>query len=133
MNSIIKTRRATRQEKIVTPGVYEVPVESTEVKKFIKDGCVAVLFSPDFGAGWYSWHGVKELLFDRQLVGMVMEGVTSETIELYCREVYGDHYYGGATLGLEIAWVPSGTEFMVEDYDGAETVTLKDEVNWIKA
>ena len=32
------------------------------MKKLTKDGKVAVLYSPDFGAGWYSWHAIEELL-----------------------------------------------------------------------
>ena len=34
---------------------------------------------------------------------------------------------------LAVAWVPPGTEFIIEDYDGAETVTLKDKVTWVTA
>jgi hypothetical protein len=30
-------------------------------------------------------------------------------------------------------WVPTGTEFIIEDYDGNETVTVKDKVNWVTA
>ena len=102
------------------------------MQKKTVDGLVAVLYSPDFGAGWYTWHNIVELLFDPKVVDMVMENVTAETIELYCREIYGDHYYGGAS-DLAVAWVPPGTEFIIEDYDGAETVTLKDKVTWVTA
>ena len=96
------------------------------------DGLVAVLYSPDFGAGWYTWHNIAELLFDPKVVEMVMDKTSAETIELYCRTVYGDHYYGGAG-DLTVAWVPPGTEFVIEDYDGAETITFKDKVEWISA
>ena len=100
------------------------------MQKKIENGLVAVLYSPDFGAGWFTWHDIKELLFDPKVVEMVMEKTSSETIELYCRTVYGDHYYGGAE-NLTVAWVPPGTEFVIEDYDGAETITFKDKVTWI--
>ena len=102
------------------------------MEKKIKDGLVAVLYSPDFGAGWYTWHNIAELLFDPKVVEMVMDKTSAETIELYCRTVYGDHYYGGAG-DLTVAWVSPGTEFVIEDYDGAETVTLKDKVTWVTA
>ena len=102
------------------------------MQKKTVDGLVAVLYSPDFGAGWYTWHNIAELLFDPKVVEMVMDKTSAETIELYCRAVYGDHYYGGAG-DLTVAWVPPGTEFVIEDYDGAETITFKDKVEWILA
>ena len=102
------------------------------MQKKTVDGLVAVLYSPDFGAGWFTWHNIAELLFDPKVVEMVMEKTSAETIELYCRAVYGDHYYGGAG-DLTVAWVPPGTEFVIEDYDGAETITFKDKVEWILA
>ena len=102
------------------------------MQKKTVDGLVAVLYSPDFGAGWFTWHNIAELLFDPKVVDMVLEKTSAETIELYCRTVYGDHYYGGAGE-LTVAWVPPGTEFVIEDYDGAETITFKDKVEWVTA
>jgi len=102
------------------------------MQKKIENGLVAVLYSPGFGAGWYSWHDVKELLFDPKVVDMVLEKTSAETIELYCKTVYGDHYYAGS-CDLEVAWVPTGTQFIIDEYDGAETVTVKDKVNWVTA
>jgi hypothetical protein len=96
------------------------------------DGKVAVLYSPDFGAGWYTWHNIVELLFDPKVVDMVLEKTSAETIELYCKTVYGDHYYAGS-CDLEVAWVPTGTEFIIEDFDGNESITFKDKVNWVTA
>jgi len=102
------------------------------MEKKIKDGMVAVLYSPDFGAGWYTWHNIAELLFDPRVVDMVLEKTSAETIELYCKTVYGDHYYAGS-CDLEVAWVPLGTEFIIEDFDGNESITFKDKVNWVTA
>jgi hypothetical protein len=100
--------------------------------KKIEKGLVAVLYSPGFGAGWYSWHDVRELLFDPKVVDMVLDKTSAETIELYCKEVHGDHYYGGAS-DLEVVWIPQGYEFVIDEYDGAETIKLKDEIGWITA
>jgi hypothetical protein len=102
------------------------------MQKKIVDGLVAVLYSPDFGAGWYTWHNIVELLFDPKVVDMVLEKTSAETIELYCKTVYGDHYYAGS-CDLEVAWVPTGTEFIIEDFDGNESITFKDKVNWVTA
>jgi hypothetical protein len=102
------------------------------MQKKTVDGKVAVLYSPGFGAGWYSWHNIAELLFDPKVVDMVLEKTSAETIELYCKTVYGDHYYIGAS-DLEVIWVPTGTEFVIDEYDGSETVTVKDNVRWMTA
>ena len=102
------------------------------MQKKTENGLVAVLYSPGFGAGWYTWHHVPELLFDPKVVDMVIDKTSAETIELYCKTVYGDHYYAGA-CDLEVAWVPTGTEFVIDDFDGNETITFKTEVKWITA
>jgi hypothetical protein len=42
------------------------------LKKVIRDGKVAVLYSPGFGAGWYSWNSsVPQCLFSPEIVAMV--------------------------------------------------------------
>ena len=98
--------------------------------KKIKDDMVAVLYSPKYGAGWYSWHGIEELLYDPKLVDMVEEKASVEAIELYCEEVYGEnHYYGGADK-LEVMWLPIGTHFRIHEYDGSETVEVREEIVW---
>ena len=103
------------------------------MQKKIKDGMVAVLYSPGFGAGWYSWHNVEELLYDPKVVDMVLEKTSAQTIELYCEEVYGDKaYYGGAD-DLEVMWIPVGTHFRIHEYDGAESIEIRDEIDWIVA
>ena len=41
--------------------------------RVVRDGYVAVLYSPGYGAGWYSWHRKEELLYDPTIVQMVLE------------------------------------------------------------
>jgi hypothetical protein len=102
------------------------------MQKKTENGLVAVLYSPGFGAGWFTWHNVAELLFDPKVVDMVMEKTSAETIELYCKTVYGDHYYGGAS-DLQVIWLPQDTQFIINEYDGNEILTTKDEMKWITA
>jgi len=104
------------------------------VKKVIRNGLVAVLYHPTYGAGWYSWHGILDLIYDPLVVDMVEKEQAPEKIYAYCNEHYTDtyHYFGGATR-LEIAWLPEGTEFRIEEYDGAETIRLKDQYQWLTA
>ena len=102
------------------------------MNKVIRDGMVAVLISPRYGAGWYSWHGIQELLFDPVVVDMLEKNIDRDEIEKYCEKTYGeDEYYGGIT-GLQIVWIPEGREFMIHEYDGSETLRYKDEIRWIQ-
>lgn len=103
------------------------------MNKKIKDGMVAVLVSPGYGAGWYSWHGVEELLYDPKLVDMVEEKASVENILLYCEEVYGENYYYGGAENLEVVWLSIGTPFRIDEYGGAETIEIRDEINWMVA
>jgi len=99
------------------------------MEKVVKNGQVAVLVSPGYGAGWYSWHHIKELLFHPKLVALVEQGRRSEITEDLCQEIIGTTEYicvGGADQ-LCIQWITEGTPFRIDEYDGAERlVTGKD-------
>lgn len=46
-----------------------------EIKKVIRDGKVAILYSPGYGAGWYSWNsGVRQCLFSPEIVAALEKG-----------------------------------------------------------
>ena len=111
--------------------------EMNEVKKVIRkelrNGNVGVLFSKGYGAGWYSWHGILDLLFDPEVIKMVEAETHSDIIEQYCIRVYGDDYYYGGADGLRVMWIPEGTEFKIDEYDGLEFVVTRENVNWIMA
>lgn len=101
-------------------------------KWVVRDGKVAIIISPGFGAGWYSWNIDKpQLLFDPEIVRMLEEKLYSE-IEPYCEKVYGeDGYYRVETLKIE--WVPVGVLFHIHEYYGAESVVRQDEEEWFIA
>jgi len=103
--------------------------------KVIRDGKVAVLYSPGFGAGWSTWNTpLPELLFDPIIVDFVLNKPENwlQGIEAYCELVYPGAYTGGAS-DLEVMWIPAGSQFLVEEYDGSESVVLMDEMKWIVA
>lgn len=103
------------------------------MKKVIRDGKVAVLVSRGFGAGWYSWHGIEELLYDPVIVRILENPDADEdayTIEKYCEETYGDDNYYGGIDGLTVVWVTQGKRFRIEEYDGAETLVLEENMTW---
>jgi hypothetical protein len=103
--------------------------------KVIRDGKVAVLYSPPYGAGWSTWNPLSpDLMFDPVIVDFVLNKSENwiEGILAYCSIAYPDAYTGGVDE-LEVKWVASGSQFVIEEYDGSENVVLKEEKNWITA
>jgi hypothetical protein len=75
-------------------------------------------------------------MFDPQLVDMIERGAAAEEVQNYCEEHYqnehGTAYWGGVD-DLVIKWIPEGSIFRIDEYDGAETIVLQDDDNWIVA
>ena len=102
------------------------------MNKVVRDGLVAVLYSPGFGAGWFSWNtGYPEILFDPAIVELV-EAEKWEELQAFVTLKYPDIYTGGME-DLQIRWIPQGMQFQVNDYDGNESIELRDQINWITA
>jgi hypothetical protein len=97
--------------------------------KVIKNGKVAVLISPGFGAGWSTWNYDKEiankLLFHPRIVEMVEQGRNEELTEEWLKEncdIDTKYICVLGADGLKIEWLPLGTSFIVEEYDGSESI-----------
>ena len=95
------------------------------IDKFERDGKVAVLISTDYGAGWYTWNTElgEQLLFDPEIVLLVLEKKSDKEIHDFCSKKYPTAYCGGAD-DLEVEWVDKGEHFHIQEYDGAETLLL---------
>lgn len=105
------------------------------MQKYIKDGQVAVLYSPGFGAGWYTWNTeYPQMVFDPKIVEFLIEDADDRIgkIVKYCESAYPDSYLGGAD-DLSICWLPIGTEFRINEYDGSETIEIKEKTVWLTA
>ena len=101
------------------------------MEKLVRDGSVAVIIAPDYGAGWYSWHDNEELLYSPSIVTWVVSK-EFDKIKTYLELVYPDDYYSDLT-DLTVAWIPLGTLFRVEQYDGAEYIVMQDQLEWLTA
>ena len=104
-------------------------------EKVVRDGKVAVLVSPGYGAGWYTWNlQHPELVFLPRVVEMVLNGDSPYDIEAYVKSVYGeDDIYTGGASDLVVEWIPQGAQFQIEEYDGSESLRLKDSQDWFTA
>lgn len=103
-----------------------------EYEKKIRKGKVAVVFSNAHGLGWSTYsvlargktrHHCEALMFDSRIVDAVLNGtpITEEQMKAWGHD--SNHWYA-ASPGerLAVKWLPVGTRFFIEDYDGAETV-----------
>jgi len=112
--------------------------------KVIKDGRVAVLISGGYGAGWSTWGLPEEAIFDPGLVNLVEKleefkklGVSSSKVEelndqilSYCTLKWEDVYLGG--IGdLGIKWIPEGTKFSINEYDGSESIITDRDLEYV--
>lgn len=100
------------------------------MKKVIRDGMVAVLYSPDFGAGWSTWNKEhSECLFDPEVVAWVEDGKQGSVPTQH----YGEYFYDCGAGDLRIAWIEQGTLFRVEEYDGHESIVFAEDYEWFTA
>lgn len=106
------------------------------MNKLIKDGKVAVLVSPGYGAGWSTWcYGSREqkeiMCMDAEIVQAFLDKNQPEVARLVELKVPGS--YIGGYEDLKIQWVPVGTAFRIEEYDGSESLQEFDKIEYMVA
>ena len=102
------------------------------MEKLIVDGKVAVLVSRGFGAGWSTWMSdYPECVFDPVLAQMLIDGADEMEIASVAQKRYPDGYIGGID-GLTVQWLPVGTKFRIDEYDGRETIVEPNHLEWIE-
>lgn len=111
-----------------------------------KEGKIAVIISIGYGAGWSTWGGMtketkQKMLFHPDLVALIQDGTISEYV------YSGDNITAAKQkilkvlkrlslptdlMGIDelvIEWVPIGTRFIIDEYDGAETLRIFEELD----
>jgi hypothetical protein len=104
------------------------------MEKFKQGDMVAVLVSRGHGAGWSTWnHQHKEqMMYDPEIVQLCLDGVGDVAIQEVALSKWPDAYFGGVD-GLSIEWISEDTEFIIDEYDGHESVVYKNHTPWMKA
>lgn len=100
------------------------------MEKVIRDGKVAVIYSPRYGAGWTTWSVPTEGMFHPALVEAIENKAPEEYVEELCKNLFGDDIYYGGISDLTIRWLPVGTKFRITEYDGSESIEILDEVDY---
>lgn len=96
------------------------------MEKIVRDGMVAVAVSGGFGAGWSTWNDVDPR--DARFNQLFLDGKHQKAADLCARLNLG--YVNGAR-DVEIEWVPEGTKFRIDEYDGSESLVTEDD--WMTA
>lgn len=125
------------------------------VDKVIRGDKVAVLISPGFGAGWTTWNqdhkDVEQMLYDPDIVNALLEFMAKEDTDwrvkdgsrrclvMKIKEIANakynqdpdDYYFENGLRDVEVVWVQMGRKFIINEYDGAESIQFCDEIKWI--
>jgi hypothetical protein len=111
------------------------------MQKYILNGEAALIHSDDWGTPWATWY--PETMFDRELIGHYLRwlGTDCDTEQEheaeYAARLYLEHAHPEVAFrgfaGLKLTWIKQGQEFIIREYDGIETVLLKDKVKWLMA
>lgn len=120
------------------------------MEKIVKDNKVAVLISTGYGAGWSTWFTYfdkndnlsKQAIFDPELVQVVLNKPQDpyqieldawlKKLEELCQRKYPDQYTRGVG-DLEVHWLPIGTQFRINEYDGYERIEIYDPDSYVTA
>jgi hypothetical protein len=90
-----------------------------------RDKYTTVIVSPGFGAGWSTWNEPEDA-FNIIIADMLLAGEVEEAIN-YAESL--DKYTGGLEDAV-VRKIPKGTEFIIREYDGAESIEYKDDIDW---
>lgn len=102
-------------------------------KRYDEHGRVAVLVSHGFGAGWSTWADDSEaegMLFDSRIVDAVLAEQSASEIAALVEELGYDSYLGGVD-DLRVYWLEPGTRFIVDEYDGSESLRTFDDLTYV--
>lgn len=95
-------------------------------EKFYNGNLVAILYSPGYGGGWFTWNSDEGMIFDKEIVEAVLDDNRILAAEI--AEAKYDAWTGGANQ-LQVEWLQKGTLFRIREYDGNESVqTYTDEI-----
>ena len=100
------------------------------MNRYIKNGKVAVLYSPGYGAGWTTWNEeYPEMLFSPEIAEALDNKADYQTLEEISERLFPGAFLGGLEQ-LKIEWVEPGSQIRIDEYDGNESVYILNDVQW---
>lgn len=111
-------------------------MRQSKVETLVKDGQMAVAVSPGYGAGWSTWN-YEELAYDKRVIELILayqdRRISEEDLGNQLETLGYHNVYLGGLYQVQIMWVPLGTIFRIDEYDGLESVEMEDEIGLIQA
>lgn len=93
-------------------------------------GQVAVTYSPGYGAGWSTWNtDFVGCEFNPIIAQAVLDGKTPQELSEIAEKEYPDAYTGGMR-DATVAWLDKGTLFIIDEYDGSESIQANTGTEW---
>jgi len=106
-------------------------------EKLVRDGKVAVIVSPGYGAGWSTWadEHAEQALFSPEVAEYILAAEASGTepdsewAEEWALKTLGQGHFMfcGGFSSCRVEWVAEGDRFRIGEHDGFESLTLLDE------
>jgi hypothetical protein len=106
--------------------------------KLVRDGKVAVVYSPGFGGPWSTspkhTPGVKEaLMFDQEIALAVLANdydKLAARVQYLQQEIQAE-IYTPEVFDLEVKWVTQGSAIVITSKDGHEVVSVLNSAFWV--
>ena len=89
---------------------------------------IGIIYSPGYGAGWSTWGDSAQAL-DQELASAIQDNEFYEVIEQIAKRNWPNAYLGGLSDCI-VEWVDAGTQFIVDEYDGSESITFQEGHQW---
>ena len=99
------------------------------MKKYFFEGKVGVVVDPEYGIPL----DLAEERMDARLVEAVLSKNKDRIQQQYNKIYEKIHGYEAPMVHLEVRWVPVGSKFIIDDYDGAEFLKLESDIDWLEA
>ena len=100
--------------------------------RYIREGRVAVLYSPTFGSGWSTWNPeYPDMIFDPGMAQLIEQG-RMDAAMTYAQLKWPDACLEGVDT-LSIRWLLLDTKFRISEHDGNEDVEILEEIKWLVA
>lgn len=98
-------------------------------KYYNEEGKVGVLYSPGYGAGWstLAYDNENFLVFDKTLVTMALKEASEEEVEEYLK-TKGINTYTGGWRDIEVIFMEPNTPFLINEYDGSESIEYLNDI-----
>lgn len=124
-----KTANHTCREVVTPFGYSKILNEKNEV---------AVMISRGYGAGWSTWAEsdiLRHVIFDSRIIRYKFLGEYAEhNYESFMKNIVGFAEdiipYEGGFPALMVQFIPEGTQFRINEYDGSESIEIFDPKNF---